>query len=665
MPDDQSLEGNGISEAFFNLLWSKDELNFGPIVNIPDTVVFKDGLPISWYFTSLDGRIKRKKREKLDSRAIEESFTTRALGYDILATFISFPVEGDSLHRLSTIEYLDKQTLYDFLHGQNEGKSGILQRFIEPKGTKNDIIRAIWSPKICLLHRTENIYHLHDHRYGLYERCVTDEGPECFSTSSSLRGAALTDQIHRVCDTAVNHISSVTYGRKQVSRLVMNLKVDSRDKLWLLNTTSINCHCDVLGSNEETIGRMTKKPFSEKKVLLNLGNVFSLPDVVNLNPVKSYRDISTRKSKHRVRCVSCNEETLDHSRHPVSYKSIVKHYEHVIYLLQDNQAQTSKNNLASTVSVSILRRPYQIRWPPDPEIITAAGGVGFGCIDLINENNNSSSNIPKVSSTDTHDVIADLSIPPILRCIHPQLDSKSYELCRRDPIFLFKTVQVCESCFLVYAEFTTILLRMGQNLTSFLKSDLSIRKVDDRSTTMSRPSSADWRAMSVHRQSSELVNRSPPGRSSVVFTPSDNHVIAKNLAIGLRSSDTRRVPGIPMMIRGGNTKVQVRAHSSGGSLRERSSGYNPPVTFINQYESKEYSACDKILPLSSRQSSIKFNLIEFGKYQADVGESPYVCNQSHNSPSTKNGCPEMPESNVNEGKHLIPTRNGVTAGSKS
>ena len=35
---------DGVNEEFFNLLWTKDELNFGPSVNIPDTVVFKFGL---------------------------------------------------------------------------------------------------------------------------------------------------------------------------------------------------------------------------------------------------------------------------------------------------------------------------------------------------------------------------------------------------------------------------------------------------------------------------------------------------------------------------------------------------------------------------------------------------------------------------------------------
>ena len=31
------LEGDGISEDFFNYLWMKDELGFGPSVNIPNT----------------------------------------------------------------------------------------------------------------------------------------------------------------------------------------------------------------------------------------------------------------------------------------------------------------------------------------------------------------------------------------------------------------------------------------------------------------------------------------------------------------------------------------------------------------------------------------------------------------------------------------------------
>jgi hypothetical protein len=40
-PQAPSLTTDGISEEFFELLWSRDELNFGPSLNIPDTIIFK------------------------------------------------------------------------------------------------------------------------------------------------------------------------------------------------------------------------------------------------------------------------------------------------------------------------------------------------------------------------------------------------------------------------------------------------------------------------------------------------------------------------------------------------------------------------------------------------------------------------------------------------
>ena len=43
-----SLSSDGLNFEFFNLLWTKDELNFGPSLNIPDTIVFKGGTPSNW-----------------------------------------------------------------------------------------------------------------------------------------------------------------------------------------------------------------------------------------------------------------------------------------------------------------------------------------------------------------------------------------------------------------------------------------------------------------------------------------------------------------------------------------------------------------------------------------------------------------------------------------
>jgi len=43
--------------------------------------------------------------------------------------------------------------------------SGILQKFVEPKGGKNAMIRAVWAPKLCLCERRENTKRLWDTRY--------------------------------------------------------------------------------------------------------------------------------------------------------------------------------------------------------------------------------------------------------------------------------------------------------------------------------------------------------------------------------------------------------------------------------------------------------------------------------------------------------------------
>jgi hypothetical protein len=177
----ESIVGDGVSFEFFNLIWTKDELNFAPSINIPDTVIYKFGQPTAWYFTSTNGRVKRKNRQNLMNARIEEGFTKQLLGYDVIASYISLNnnVENANENPASTVEFLDRNGLNEFLYKRKK-HNGILQRFIEPKGTKNETIRAIWSPKVCLLERAENIYHLHDHRYGIYERSVTFEGPDYY-----------------------------------------------------------------------------------------------------------------------------------------------------------------------------------------------------------------------------------------------------------------------------------------------------------------------------------------------------------------------------------------------------------------------------------------------------------------------------------------------------
>ena len=140
MSQPNNLHSDGITFAFFDLLWSKSSSNeneqrTSPILRLPDTVLFLFGLPHQWYFTSKNGgphrdktTILRKRRANLTLENIEDVFLTKAssrggIGDDeVVAYFISSAPEkaGVDLINHSTvgiietscsIEYFNRKTL--------------------------------------------------------------------------------------------------------------------------------------------------------------------------------------------------------------------------------------------------------------------------------------------------------------------------------------------------------------------------------------------------------------------------------------------------------------------------------------------------------------------------------------------------------------------------
>ena len=85
------LEGDGIIEDLYYLLWKKDS----PFhqdqlfkVNLPHTIIFKNKKPIMWYFTSRQGVISRKKHLNLLPNAIYEEFMKSVSKSGIVAQYI-------------------------------------------------------------------------------------------------------------------------------------------------------------------------------------------------------------------------------------------------------------------------------------------------------------------------------------------------------------------------------------------------------------------------------------------------------------------------------------------------------------------------------------------------------------------------------------------------
>ena len=261
---------------------------------------------------------------------IEEAFTKRVVGCDLVACYIetvnsdAAPAEEPaSAYAQNRIEFLDRKGLHDFLYNRFKQQSGILQRFIEPQGVSNSMIRAIWSPKVCLLERRLSKHQLQDQRFGLYERACTYEGPEYLSDAAPLRGDMLPASVQSLCDTVVAHVGEVSFQKQQIARMVLNFKVDSRDRIWLLYSTSIRLASEMMASRGMSGTRQVAAP-------LNIDNVVKLPKQVKLRAAPSHEQGGTnRRVINFAMCCSCGGDQPKDTFHPTTYKTITTHFDQV------------------------------------------------------------------------------------------------------------------------------------------------------------------------------------------------------------------------------------------------------------------------------------------------------------------------------------------------
>jgi hypothetical protein len=139
-----NLEGDGIHPDFFHRLWIKhrnfEQDNYDDKrrdsssqvdIRIPDTVIFRLGQPLHWYFTNERNRrtsILRKRKRNLNVEKIEQVFLRKANGsldgnvddHTIVAYFVASK-ESTSRNRVQNglndettscdIEYFNKQGL--------------------------------------------------------------------------------------------------------------------------------------------------------------------------------------------------------------------------------------------------------------------------------------------------------------------------------------------------------------------------------------------------------------------------------------------------------------------------------------------------------------------------------------------------------------------------
>ncbi|GMF12727.1 unnamed protein product [Phytophthora lilii] len=452
------LEGDGLVENLFHYLWTTDDLGGGPRVSVPPTVVYRGSQPVAWYFTSRkSGRIKRKHRANLTAAHIEHSFTKRKALTDIVAYYIYLP---KAVSTNPAIEYFDAEALREFLFKRPEiphsspgslQSAGILQQLALPKGACNSTLRAIWSPKLCLLERRINMHAIHDARFSVYERGVTFEeggGAEALSRPEPVRGSMLPGMVQQLCERVVDHVTRVSYHKFRIARMVLRLQVDADDRLWLLWSSSLRLQPPLAPatplSPDMPSGEAGIRPLdivSDAKVPTFAFAQGSGGGPVSLTSTSS-PEMDEDPRSGQTRCASCAQLVAHRALLPTTYKAVLAHFQQVLKFLRERVNE--ENQVA-------------IEWPPHDRVVQQAGGVGFGILRHLKSVGSSSddSGMAKVGSGMRMWQGRELLVPPVIRYLHPTLRAEDFARHRHDPIFLHKTVGVCERCCLVYADYAT------------------------------------------------------------------------------------------------------------------------------------------------------------------------------------------------------------------
>jgi len=315
-------------------------------------------------------------------------------------------------------------------------------------------------------------------RYGLYERAVTFDGPDVYSTSIPIRGTILSSELKDICDSLVEQMANVSrngnsmifnqsgtgqeaismlLGGKSVARMVVHFKLDSQNRIWLLYSSSLRL-----------VERMNRVPMIRSFVRnchpdtsstspINISNIVKLPPSIQLNQKANHNRSVITKSQELslVICISCARKESLAKFQGVSYKTIVSQYENAMIMLKSSPDYVS-----------------EWQWPPKTEYIKAAGGVGFGPLWMGASSSRHSETKQleysrlklgggiRLEPERTFISEEDLVIPPMIRHLHPRLRVDGYQRYHIDSHFLQKTCPVCERCFLSFANLVTSSFQM-------------------------------------------------------------------------------------------------------------------------------------------------------------------------------------------------------------
>ena len=95
------------------------------------------------------------------------------------------------------MEYLDMDKLTELLTERTE--TGIIQRFVAPRGKWNETLRVVWTPSVVLMERCRNKSTFKDRTIPLYERTATYDGQMHTCSCYEIRAQPTIDLLNQCC----------------------------------------------------------------------------------------------------------------------------------------------------------------------------------------------------------------------------------------------------------------------------------------------------------------------------------------------------------------------------------------------------------------------------------------------------------------------------------
>ena len=261
----------------YNVIYRKEK-NYRHI-RVPETIVYEHNFPRAWYYYEGEVLFKRTGKE-LNRHSVYDALTRRLpanVSDPVVAVYLCVPrrqgrsanqgpeptdPEQPSLYKSKErerqlphtqaailalqsaatfglgddkfdIKFILKSQLNQFIFEGTKGERGVLQAFIHPRGKHNDVIKAIWTPGLCIVQRRLNRHEQYDPLHSLYERTITEKVQVGHVDEGQIASAATTE-VQSLIQQMAADMKQLQNHHQQVHTLVLFLKINPRRVLHVL-----------------------------------------------------------------------------------------------------------------------------------------------------------------------------------------------------------------------------------------------------------------------------------------------------------------------------------------------------------------------------------------------------------------------------------------------